>query len=139
MCKKHSIFKYSKKKPGRRQRSPLPAPISSNLPKIIDISALATTSEPQYFIVHKNQKKETPPEFKSIGEYIYEIRWGLGELANPDADPVGVFGYSGNRRYIWQNKFWAELDLFAAPFAPSWPREEVMSLIYPLNEEFDIN
>jgi hypothetical protein len=111
--------------------------------EILDINALAIASEPQYFVIYKSHKKKTPPEFKSIGEYVYEIRWGLGELANPNVDPIGVFGYSGNRRYIWQNKFWAELDLFVfddiGKVTPSWPLEQVMSLIYPLNEEFDIN
>ena len=70
---------------------------------------------------------------------MYEIRWGIGELANPDADPVGVFGYSGNRRYIWQNKFWAELDIHSPPPLAMSSQETITSLIYPLNKEFGIN
>ena len=139
-----SIFENSKKKLGRQPTLPRLWPFpASALPKIIDVNALAIISDPQYFVVHKSCKKKTPPQFKSVGEYVYEIQWGLGELANPDADPVGVFGYSGNRRYIWQNKFWAELDLFVlddiGKVTPSWPLEQVISLVYPLNEEFDIS
>jgi len=135
MSNKYSIFKNSKSlraKLGKLLRSfpALPA-------KTINISSLAIVSEPQYFVVYKSCKKKTPPEFKSIGEYMYEIRWGIGELANPDVDPVGVFGYSGNRRYIWQNKFWAELDIHSPP--PLASQETITSLIYPLNEEFGIN
>ena len=91
---KISIFKKKK----------LPKRTSEPRLEIIDINALAIVSEPQYFVIYKSHKKKTPPEFKSVGEYVYEIQWGLGELANPNVDPVGVFGYSGNRRYIWQNK-----------------------------------
>ena len=153
----YSIFENSKKKLQRflswKGRLPSQSFPASTLPKkvpdrggLITVNALAIISNPQYFVVRKNCKKKTPPQFKSIGEYVYEIQWGLGELANPDVDPVGVFGYSGNRRYIWQNKFWAELDIAAfygqggehMKIVSSW-HSELISLVYPLNEEFNIS
>ena len=75
---------------------------------MVNINALAITSEPEYFVISKVSKKKTPNGLRSVGPYIYEVQWNRGELANPDIDPIGVFGFSGNRRYIWRNKFWAE-------------------------------
>jgi hypothetical protein len=78
---------------------------------MININALAITSEPEYFVISKVSKKKTPNGLRSVGPYVYEVQWNRGELANPDIDPIGVFGFSGNRRYIWRNKFWAEYSI----------------------------
>lgn len=37
------------------------------------------------------------------------------DLANPATEPIGLFYVNGTRRYIWQDKFWAEYD---APCGP---------------------
>lgn len=46
---------------------------------------------------------------------LYLLQFTTRDLANPDADPIAMYFYAGMRRYVWQDKFWSEFEVHAAP------------------------
>jgi hypothetical protein len=42
---------------------------------------------------------------------LHIIHFTARDLANPSYDPIGVFFGAGNRYYLWQDKYWAEVNL----------------------------
>jgi hypothetical protein len=47
-----------------------------------------------------------------LGDSVFLVSFDDGELCNPDAEPIGVFGDGkGDRQYVWRDHFWGEADM----------------------------
>jgi len=47
----------------------------------------------------------------SIGNAIYIVEFQAGGIENPTFEPIGVYHYSGIRRFMWRDKFFSEYPL----------------------------
>ncbi len=77
-------------------------------------------TEPQYFGV-LDHVELTDLDLHGFG-YLASFRGGLHiitfsarDLANPSTEPLGLFYVNGTRRYIWQDRFWADYDVPCGP------------------------
>lgn len=63
----------------------------------------------------------SPEEFDlpRLGSTLYLVSFATRDLGNPETDPIGVYFYSGMRRFIWRDKFWSEYEL---PYRPVMER-----------------
>ena len=61
-----------------------------------------------------------------LGDSLFLVEFGDGELADPEAEPIGVFGDGkGDRQYIWRDSFWGEADVKLLDRAPDSLRAQI--------------
>ena len=81
---------------------------------MIKLYELALTKEPTFFIIKNHIKLDPKIHSDLISESkneLYMINFTKGNIINPTNSLIGVFGYYGSRRYIWQDKFWGEMHV----------------------------
>lgn len=77
-------------------------------------------NEPQYFSVidHVELLDLEFPGFKYLTNFqggLHVVCFTVRDLENPDTVPIGLFYQNGSRRYVWRDKFWADLDIPCSP------------------------
>lgn len=77
-------------------------------------------SEPQYFgvIDHVELPELEFPGFKYLANFhggLHAVCFTVRNLENPTTIPIGLFYHNGSRRYVWRDRFWADVDLPCNP------------------------
>ena len=81
---------------------------------MIKLYELALTKEPVFFTIKNHIKLDPKIHSDLISESkneLHIINFTKGDIINPTNKLIGVFGYYGSRRYIWQDKFWGEMHV----------------------------
>ncbi len=54
-----------------------------------------------------------------LGEHLYIVRIGEGDLANPNCEPIGITrDLKGDVLYLWRDAEWADIDIDKRYLAP---------------------
>ena len=81
---------------------------------MIKLYELALTKEPVFFIIKNHIKLDPKIHSDLISESkneLHIVNFTKGDIINPANSLIGVFGYYGSRRYIWQDRFWGEMHV----------------------------
>lgn len=69
--------------------------------------------DPQYFAVASCVRitDQVVTLATPAGAEVYMVAFGQKDLESPDAEPIGVFVQYGTRKYVWRDRFWAEVEI----------------------------
>lgn len=67
---------------------------------------------PVYFCVHQFERIDLdmfvlPKTFYNV----YLVQFSECELEKPDSDPMAMYNQDGNRKYLWRDSTWSEIEL----------------------------
>jgi len=60
------------------------------------------------FIAIPTSKFQLPHTY---GKFVYLIQFSEGHLDYPGSDIIAVYHYAGIRRFMWNDRFWNEVEL----------------------------